>query len=392
MNTKTYLTLFSFFFTLTSFSQTLGGYSLSDNFVSTIYANTCFIDPFVAGPPSDSLWVNIPVGDSVEGVFGTFWNDHTGDDLLLETGYHDVNYEVKLLLTTGSYSSVHNVDESDWISIANVDWTYRTATCGEDSSLNINHYILPLDFISDFGLSPSDNVAGVHITFLATTGGPDLAGAYIISPPCVNTSSQLSVDVCESYTSPSGTFIWDTTGSYIDTIPNAEGCDSIIYIGLIVHDSVNRDVLLTGPDEITALEAGATYQWLKCPDMTIIPGATDQSYTALENGDYAVIVTKYGCVDTSECITIAQVIGLVDIHFNESVLLFPNPSEGEFTIQFKEAHENISITITNLTGKVVASSFHSGKQVNLNLIAPAGVYFVTTTVESVNYWMRLVLE
>ena len=138
------------------------------------------------------------------------------------------------------------MDELDWVPIADMGRKYRSITCGEDSTLIADHYILPLDFITDFGLTASDFVAGVHITFLTTSGSPYIAGAYIISPPCSTTSSQLSVEACDSYVSPSGAHVWDSTGTYTETLINSEGCDSIVYVGLIIHDSVNTTVSFSG--------------------------------------------------------------------------------------------------------------------------------------------------
>ncbi len=47
-------------------------------------------------------------------------------------------------------------------------------------------------------------------------------------PPCVSTSSTLTVSACDSFTSASGNATWFTSGTYMDTILNSMGCDSII--------------------------------------------------------------------------------------------------------------------------------------------------------------------
>ena len=52
----------------------------------------------------------------------------------------------------------------------------------------------------------------------------------------------------------------------------------------------------------------ATYQCLDCDNsMSIIAGETNQSLTALSNGNYAVEVTANCCTDTSACVTITTV-------------------------------------------------------------------------------------
>jgi len=44
-----------------------------------------------------------------------------------------------------------------------------------------------------------------------------------------------------------------------------------------------------------------------CNSNTLIPGEIGQVYTATADGDYVVIVTENGCVDTSSCINIGGV-------------------------------------------------------------------------------------
>jgi hypothetical protein len=47
------------------------------------------------------------------------------------------------------------------------------------------------------------------------------------------TMDRLSISACESMLSPSGKYTWDSTGYYMDTIPNSKGCDSILRIHFI---------------------------------------------------------------------------------------------------------------------------------------------------------------
>lgn len=50
----------------------------------------------------------------------------------------------------------------------------------------------------------------------------------------LQSKSELDSTVCISLTSFSGKYLWDTTGTYFDTIPNAFGCDSIIKLNLTI--------------------------------------------------------------------------------------------------------------------------------------------------------------
>lgn len=54
-----------------------------------------------------------------------------------------------------------------------------------------------------------------------------------------NTFSTIEDSGCDSYTSPSGNYTWTTSGLYLDTIPNAALCDSVIGIDLTINPTYN---------------------------------------------------------------------------------------------------------------------------------------------------------
>lgn len=45
-----------------------------------------------------------------------------------------------------------------------------------------------------------------------------------------------SISTCEEFMSPSGNQIWNVSGSYMDTIPSVEGCDSALTVELTIHN------------------------------------------------------------------------------------------------------------------------------------------------------------
>lgn len=153
--------------------------------------------------------------------------------------------------------------------------------------------ILPgISSLSDF-----DHVVFTCVGFGFLHWGNGSFGTVIT--PCVNTSSTVTETVCGSYTSPSGQ-MYTSSGTFINTIPNTLGCDSIITINLTVN---TVDVTTTQTDNVVMAEAaGATYQWINCSNTTVLMGETNQSYTITDTDSYAVIVTQNGCSDTSSCV------------------------------------------------------------------------------------------
>ncbi|MCI5054701.1 MAG: T9SS type A sorting domain-containing protein [Flavobacteriales bacterium] len=75
--------------------------------------------------------------------------------------------------------------------------------------------------------------------------------------------------------------------------------------GSCINDHVHQNELT-----LTAEESGASYQWVACPSYTPLAGDTLQSFTTSVSGEYAVIITKNGCVDTSACYYAGSHVGL----------------------------------------------------------------------------------
>lgn len=64
-------------------------------------------------------------------------------------------------------------------------------------------------------------------------GGVSWGGSAYLYSHC-NSRSTLDTASCRSYTSPSGKYVWTTSGTYTDIMTNASGCDSIITINLTI--------------------------------------------------------------------------------------------------------------------------------------------------------------
>src|SRR5690606_1405662 len=67
---------------------------------------------------------------------------------------------------------------------------------------------------------------------------------------CAATSATISPAACNSYTSPSGNYVWIASGSYQDTLVNSKGCDSLIAVNLTINQdpvvSANSGAICNG--------------------------------------------------------------------------------------------------------------------------------------------------
>jgi uncharacterized repeat protein (TIGR03803 family) len=192
------------------------------------------------------------------------------------------------------------------------------------------------------------------------------------------TTSTIQPKACQSYISPSGRYIWKQSGTYMDTIPNVNDCDSTITIELNV---INIDPsIIQDRNVIISKDELAHHQWIDCDNNYLwITGETYLTYTANKSGNYAVIVSYGWCSDTSECVSL-HITGLSPNPSESGITLYPNPTNGRFTIDLGKEYVGAVITITELDGRLVQKKKVESEQIiDLEMTAPAGIYVVTIT-------------
>ena len=189
---------------------------------------------------------------------------------------------------------------------------------------------------------------------------------------------------CDSYTWIDGITYFADNNTATYTLVNSEGCDSVVTLDLTIN-SVDPVITQTG-SLLTANESGATYQWVRCPDMTTISGETDQSYTVTEDGGYAVIVTKDACSDTSDCVTIHG-IG-IDENGSGSFVLHPNPANE--VVYVSGAGIDGEYQIMNSLGQKVLSG-RLTSEIDVSHL-DAGMYLFVSVIEGHRVIQRLMVE
>ena len=154
----------------------------------------------------------------------------------------------------------------------------------------------------------------------------------------------------------------------------ANGCDSLVTLNLTVNAlyvSIIQDSLV-----LTASVKGDTYQWVDCKNgFTPIKDEANQSFIIKINGSYAVIVSKNGCVDTSECYTVAN-LHINKLNPSSYLVVYPNPSNDNFLVNFSGLSKELYF-ILDITGKFIRSDYlHHGINVISLENELAGVYFL----------------
>ena len=169
---------------------------------------------------------------------------------------------------------------------------------------------------------------------------------------------------------------------YYDTLMNSMGKDSIINqeLNVIIIDTSLNVISNT----LTSNQLLGSYQWLNCNNnYAYISGATNQNYTAITNGSYAVEITENGCVDTSACYSII-VIGINEVINDLGVLIYPNPNTGLFTIEkSSELDKEVRVSLLDASSRVIIDKLIPKGQQKIEMDITnysKGVYYLQLTV------------
>ncbi len=206
------------------------------------------------------------------------------------------------------------------------------------------------------------------------------ASVVITEPTAIATSQ--TINLCASQSVTVGTSTYTTAGTYTDIIAAFNTCDSTVTT--TVTTTVIDVTTSTAGADITSNSSTGTYQWLDCNTaFAPITGETNQTYSSIANGDYAVEITDNGCVDTSACVNISTT-GIANNSEND-LSVYPNPTNGTFNVVISNANiSELGINIVDIQGKEIFSSIDKNvngvfnKQINLEELSK-GVYYIKVT-------------
>lgn len=261
------------------------------------------------------------------------------------------------------------------------------AANGCDSLVTLKLTILPLALGIDAQTScssftwidgktySSSNDTATHMIYGGASNGCDslVTLNLTILPLALGIDSQTS---CSAFSWIDGnTYLSSNyTATHLINGGAANGCDSSVTLKLTIHQ-LAVSVLLDSATLRASSEADA-YQWYDCKNGFLpIIGENKRDYHLKSNGSYAVVITKNGCVDTSECLAITH-LSSNSIQIKPNIIVYPNPSEGTFFIN-NNGPTMRPFTITNYTGKVLWADYliHGAQIISLEK-EPAGIYFL----------------
>ncbi len=250
--------------------------------------------------------------DSVVTLDLTIHNSNTQTDVITAcdslTWIDGVTYTASNNAVTYTLTNTLGCD-----SVVTLDLTIHNSTTGTDVITGCDS----LTWIDGVTYTASNNTATFTLT---NTLGCD----SVVTLDLTIHYSSMGIDVitaCDRLTWINGITYYSDNNTAIDTIMNSLGCDSIVTLNLTIQ-TIDSTVIQSN-DTLTAVEIGASYQWMDCTTNTLINGAVSQQFVPTVTGTYRVEITKGLCVDSSACF---QVIVCV----NEALYSVINNGAGNF--------------------------------------------------------------
>jgi hypothetical protein len=360
------------------------------------------IMPNVASPyRNDSMQILLQVQSS--SLTPPFYGVHSNANIGIATATESYSINFNFIspgITVSSTSQLFCADVSQSIELVSspnsvvvtIDSTSWIQTYGVNSDI-----ISPDSSTTDISVSALSQYDSLIFECTAYTTPDPITGAFCVVNQSITVYANLSASTGTDVQSACGSYNWIDGNTYTSNnnsathiLTNSVGCDSVDTLNLTVN---NADTSVTQNGELlTANATGGTYQWLNYPEMTSIPSATNQSYTASENGNYVVVVNNNGCTDTSSYYTVSG-LGIIENDFGNEFVLYPNPTKGNFSVDLGKIYNTVKISLMDLNGKLIESNnYNESRFLNLEMKKPAGVYLLTIESGEKKAIIRLIKE
>lgn len=260
-----------------------------------------------------------------------------------------------------------------------IDWVQKGIEINGDAAGDLLGYSIDMSDSNTFAVSALGNDESAIES-----------GQIKVFEFCTSNTTTQTITACDSYTWIDGNTYFSSNNTASYTYTNSLGCDSIIYLNLTINniDTTVSNNWLT----LTANENAATYQWLNCDNnYSLINGAQNQSYSPANGGNFAVEISKYGCTDTSDCYTVYGT-GLSENSEDNQIAIYPNPTNGQFTVLFGIDMNEIVLTIFTLDGQeVYKKQVSSSNQIQIDFEGAKGVYLCQIiTANGLNQTFKLI--
>jgi hypothetical protein len=264
---------------------------------------------------------------------------------------------------TNQFTSAAGCDSIIFINLS-TNPTYNIST--NKLVCNSGSYTFPDGFVAS---NITSTITHTSNLVTAVTGCDSIINTTVNIALAYNTTDAKQICYGSNFTFYDGTVITNVVAptSHVSNLLSSIGCDSMVTTNITLTQ-IDKTVTVLG-SQLKANQNNATYKWFNCDTKQLVNGATNQTFTPSQSGNYAVIVTVNGCKDSSICNLVIPA-SINDIQNTGIVKVYPNPNNGIFETTLTE---NAVFEILSIEGKVVYKKMvPAGKQtIDCSTLTPA---------------------
>ncbi len=160
-----------------------------------------------------------------------------------------------------------------------------------------------------------------------------------------------------------------TPGIYTVTYTTSGTCPNSNTVDVTINELPDVIVINNSPTLTSTTLANASYQWINCDTNEPVSGETNASFTATENGLFAVEVTQNGCSIRSSCFAI-QNLNPDDVDTINTFKTYPNPTRSSINLTLSTVNK---ITLYNYYGRKVFETSETSFDISS---LTSGIYFM----------------
>jgi hypothetical protein len=178
-----------------------------------------------------------------------------------------------------------------------------------------------------------------------------------------------------------------TSSTYWLRVTDYNDCSFIDSIEVGLNRNTNTPILTKSGSILTSNQNG-THKWFK--NRAVISGQSQNTLTISGSGDYTALFVDIDDCESDTSNTITRTAGIAKIK-SSPLKIYPNPTNGQVTIDATELGNIQSIKLYDAQGKLVENTQAiNGSLVELSWTARIGVLWVEVETESATYWEQII--